>query len=111
MILIGHSMGGLCAREYIQNESLWINNNHHVAKLITSGTPHGGSVFGQSTLGELGSIAVNAAIAIYNIPVVGGILSFAANTLFGTNIPPQINPLPNLSSDAVRDLKPHLRMA
>jgi pimeloyl-ACP methyl ester carboxylesterase len=43
VILMGHSMGGLCAREYLQNSNLWYDGNHRVAKLITSGTPHGGS--------------------------------------------------------------------
>jgi pimeloyl-ACP methyl ester carboxylesterase len=44
VILMGHSMGGLCAREYLQNPQNWTepNINHHVAKLITTGTPHGG---------------------------------------------------------------------
>lgn len=44
VILMGHSMGGLCAREYLQNPENWTepNLNHHVAKLITTGTPHGG---------------------------------------------------------------------
>jgi PKD repeat protein len=37
-------MGGLAAREYIQNQSNWQSDgNHHVAKLLTIGTPHGGS--------------------------------------------------------------------
>jgi pimeloyl-ACP methyl ester carboxylesterase len=43
IILVGHSMGGLAAREYVQNSSHWIGNSHRVAKLVTSGTPHGGS--------------------------------------------------------------------
>ena len=44
VIIMGHSMGGLCAREYIQNPSIWTepNVNHHIAKLVTTGTPHGG---------------------------------------------------------------------
>jgi len=44
VILMGHSMGGLAAREYLQNPENWTepNINHHVAKLITTGTPHGG---------------------------------------------------------------------
>lgn len=43
VILFGHSMGGLAAREYLQNPTNWqSDNNHHVAKLITTGTPHGG---------------------------------------------------------------------
>ena len=43
VILMGHSMGGLNAREYLQNSSHWIGSTHRVAKLVTSGTPHGGS--------------------------------------------------------------------
>jgi triacylglycerol esterase/lipase EstA (alpha/beta hydrolase family) len=43
VVLMGHSMGGLAAREYIQNPSNWqADGTHHVAKLITTGTPHGG---------------------------------------------------------------------
>jgi pimeloyl-ACP methyl ester carboxylesterase len=44
VILFGHSMGGLAARQYLQTSTLWQpDNKHHIAKLITSGTPHGGS--------------------------------------------------------------------
>jgi len=45
VILVGHSMGGLASREYLQNKNLWNEPyvNHHVAKLLTIGTPHGGS--------------------------------------------------------------------
>jgi pimeloyl-ACP methyl ester carboxylesterase len=44
VILMGHSMGGLAARAYLQNPDLWqAGGNHHVAKLVTTGTPHGGS--------------------------------------------------------------------
>ncbi len=43
VILMGHSMGGLAAREYIQNPINWQSDgSHHVAKIITTGTPHGG---------------------------------------------------------------------
>ncbi|MBL7733298.1 MAG: hypothetical protein JNM88_19175 [Chitinophagaceae bacterium] len=47
VILVGHSMGGLASREYIQNRSIWKEPyvDHHVAKLLTLGTPHGGSNF------------------------------------------------------------------
>ncbi|MEO6977559.1 MAG: alpha/beta fold hydrolase, partial [Mucilaginibacter sp.] len=38
VILVGHSMGGLAAREYIKN---YANNN--VAKIVTVGTPHYGT--------------------------------------------------------------------
>jgi len=44
VILVGHSMGGLCSREYIQNNTNWqADGRHHVAKLLTAGTPNGGS--------------------------------------------------------------------
>ena len=44
VILMGHSMGGLAAREYLQNPSNWqLDGQTHVAKLVTTGTPHGGS--------------------------------------------------------------------
>ena len=50
VILIGHSAGGLAAREYLQRDTAptasgrwWLSNEHRVAKLITVGTPHRGS--------------------------------------------------------------------
>ena len=45
VILVGHSMGGLASREYLQNEKLWQVPfvEHKVAKLLTIGTPHRGS--------------------------------------------------------------------
>jgi pimeloyl-ACP methyl ester carboxylesterase len=44
VILVGHSMGGLASREYLQNSDLWQPDaQHHVAKIFTIGTPHGGS--------------------------------------------------------------------
>lgn len=44
VILVGHSMGGLASREYLQNQANWqADGKHHVAKLLTTGTPHGGS--------------------------------------------------------------------
>ena len=44
VILLGHSMGGLAIREYLQNSSNWqTDGQHHVAKLVTIGTPHSGS--------------------------------------------------------------------
>ena len=43
VILVGHSMGGLAAREYVQNSTHWQgNSDHRVAKIVTSGTPHAG---------------------------------------------------------------------
>jgi len=44
VILMGHSMGGLAARQYLQNSNLWqADGKHHIAKIVTTGTPHGGS--------------------------------------------------------------------
>jgi triacylglycerol esterase/lipase EstA (alpha/beta hydrolase family) len=44
VVLLGHSMGGLAIREYLQNSANWQSDGqHHVAKLITIGTPHKGS--------------------------------------------------------------------
>jgi pimeloyl-ACP methyl ester carboxylesterase len=44
VILFCHSMGGLDARAYIQTATYWQSDGqHHIAKLTTSGTPHGGS--------------------------------------------------------------------
>ncbi|WP_322550099.1 alpha/beta fold hydrolase [Flavobacterium psychraquaticum] len=54
VILVGHSMGGLAAREYVQNESNWqVDNKHHVAKILTLGTPHGGSNASDNSLAFL----------------------------------------------------------
>tara|TARA_B110000211_G_scaffold168790_1_gene190420 strand:+ start:308 stop:2062 length:1755 start_codon:yes stop_codon:yes gene_type:complete len=55
VILMGHSMGGLAAREYIEDSSHWKHdpNSHRVAKLITTGTPHGGS---NATLGSFSTV-------------------------------------------------------
>jgi len=44
VILVGHSMGGLASRQYLQNPSYYqLDGKHHIAKLATVGTPHGGS--------------------------------------------------------------------
>jgi len=61
IILVGHSMGGLAAREYLQNPEYWPvddsgNAHHRVAKLVTSGTPHNGSNFSVGWLEDLGDL-------------------------------------------------------
>jgi pimeloyl-ACP methyl ester carboxylesterase len=55
VILVGHSMGGLTAREYLQRRDgagrprWWVDpdapGGHRVARLLTVGTPHRGSNF------------------------------------------------------------------
>jgi len=60
VILMGHSMGGLSAREYLQNSSIWQpDGKHHVAKLVTTGTPHGGSNSTAFGLGIPKSMSIN----------------------------------------------------
>ena len=61
IVLVGHSMGGLAAREYLQNPEYWPvdadgNAHHRVAKLVTSGTPHNGSNFSVGWLEDLGDL-------------------------------------------------------
>ncbi|MBC6995907.1 alpha/beta fold hydrolase [Neolewinella lacunae] len=54
VILVGHSMGGLASREYLQNPENWQpDGDHHVAKLLTIGTPHGGSNLSGGILSSL----------------------------------------------------------
>lgn len=51
VILVGHSMGGLAIREYLQNSRFLFyddNATHKVYKAVTIGTPHGGSNNGTS---------------------------------------------------------------
>ena len=57
VILVGHSMGGLASRQYLQNTNYWQSDNaHHVAKLLTLGTPHGGSNASDTGLGWFAGI-------------------------------------------------------
>ncbi|WP_136668127.1 alpha/beta fold hydrolase [Flavobacterium sp. H122] len=61
VILVGHSMGGLCSREYIQNsENRQSDGKHHVAKLLTLGTPHGGSNASDSSLAGFTGVDVSS---------------------------------------------------
>jgi pimeloyl-ACP methyl ester carboxylesterase len=52
VILMGHSMGGLAIREYLQTPSNWATGDgrHHIAKVVTVGTPHGGSNLGSGDI-------------------------------------------------------------
>ncbi len=85
VVLVGHSMGGLLSREYLQrtdasgNPQWWLDpssaDGHKVAKLVTCGTPHRGS----NTGGNISNLRVSQ----------NG----------------QRNVLPDLRSEAVRDLR------
>lgn len=61
VVLVGHSMGGLCSREYIQNSENWQSDGkHHVAKLLTLGTPHGGSNASDNSLAGLTGVDIRS---------------------------------------------------
>jgi len=49
LVIVAHSMGGLVARAYLRTHGV-----RHVAKLITLGTPHHGTVFARLGAGENG---------------------------------------------------------
>jgi uncharacterized protein (TIGR02145 family) len=102
VILVGHSMGGLAIREYLQRTNnnspnskhrWWINpddtiNGHKVARVVTIGTPHFGS---------------NAAIDPTPLPTVD-------NNSLEKNISPNVvkeklSLIPNSLSEAARDLR------
>ena len=55
VILLGHSMGGVACRQYLQNDDHWQSTTHRVAKLVTSGSPHVGFDLG-SKLGKWGGL-------------------------------------------------------
>lgn len=85
VILFGHSMGGLCAREYLQNPTNWTepNINHHIAKLITTGTPHKGSdaIGGQIFGVDLRSEAMRDLKSTYSNSGANGVYLFGGNEL------------------------------
>lgn len=92
VILVGHSMGGLCIREYLQRRSAnsprwWIDpsaaDGHKVARVVTFGTPHGGS--DASTF----------------VPIIHNDSSLSR----GSDGEAMIPLVPNTSSEAVRDLR------
>ena len=68
VVLVGHSMGGLAIREYLQRRSAdgaptwWVEpgaeGGHHVAAVVTYGTPHQGS-----NLNNLGTGVGGSALA------------------------------------------------
>ena len=98
VILVGHSMGGLAAREYLQNNTHWQGYSHHrVAKLMTTGTPHGGSnssdllgvasLFTNSVLPDVKSDAIRDLRRSYSSTSdLGVILGYPPMTESTTNI-------------------------
>ena len=94
VILMGHSMGGLAAREYLQNTNLWQQDGKdHVAKLVTTGTPHGGSNSTSFGLGVAGlnekSDAVRDLRRSYSISSANGVYLFGgveSNSVIKNNL-------------------------
>lgn len=84
VVLLGHSMGGLAIREYLQNVSNWQPDfRHHVAKIATIGTPHGGSNFTTWGLGIFGGYDENSE-AVRDLRTS---YEFARCTQNGKNVP------------------------
>lgn len=81
VILAGHSMGGLACREYLQNPENWqADGAHHVAKLLTIGTPNGGSnVTGGALGGFVGFDEFSEAVRDLRYPSI----LFEGQYLFG----------------------------
>lgn len=86
VILMGHSMGGLASREYIQNPINWQSDgNHHVAKLVTTGTPHGGFTgLGLSPLIDFQSEAFRDLKKNYTISGNDGVYLFGGSENYAT---------------------------
>ena len=86
VILMGHSMGGLASREYIQNPSNWQpDGKHHVAKLVTTGTPHGGFTgLGLSQTIDFQSEAFRDLKSSYSISGDDGIYLFGGSENYST---------------------------
>lgn len=116
VILVGHSMGGLASREYLQRTvnnnatsapRWWVNpaaaDGHKVAKLLTVGTPHRGS----NTMGNISNIRSA------NPNGKGDVVPPYTRQNGQINEQDQDasdnfvvqNSLPDLSSEAVRDLR------
>ena len=117
VILVGHSMGGLASREYLQRtvnnnansaHRWWVNpalaDGHKVAKLLTVGTPH----LGSNTMGNISNLRV-----AQTTPKGGVVIPFARQSgetkekdeNAGGNDASLDNFLPDLASEAVRDLR------
>lgn len=91
VLLIGHSMGGLAAREYLQGLARELNvvatipYREDVAKLITVGTPHQGSFWAEECHNHFDILSISGDVGICD--------------LLSLNIDP--------NSIAVKDLQPN----
>lgn len=86
VVLMGHSMGGLASREYLQNPSNWQpDGKHHVAKLVTTGTPHGGFTgLGLSPTIDFQSEAFRDLKSSYSISGDDGVYLFGGSENYST---------------------------
>jgi hypothetical protein len=85
VILIGHSMGGLVSRAYIESELFKQEWNRDVSKLFTFGSPHLGTAvdYYSSMLGVIGEMGLGAYCDSYGPAIcemtVEGMFSFNRN--------------------------------
>ncbi len=88
VILMGHSMGGLASREYLQNITNWQNDGlPHVAKLATTGTPHGGSdAIGGQVLGVNYNSEAIRDLKKLSIYLEGGFESSVSSSYFNSDV-------------------------
>ena len=88
VVLMGHSMGGLSSREYLQNTENWqIDGLPHIAKLATTGTPHGGSnaIGGQILNIDYNSEAIRD-LKKLSVYLEGGFESSTATNYYNTDV-------------------------
>ena len=81
VVLVGHSMGGLAGRQYLQLREWQDDGQHHVAKLFTIDTPNGGSNAAETGLADLFSGIDTKSEAVrdlrfdeFNIPYFGSFI-------------------------------------
>lgn len=88
VVLMGHSMGGLASREYLQNTANWqIDGLPHIAKLATTGTPHSGSnaIGGQILNVDYNSEAIRD-LKKLSVYLEGGFESSIATNYYNTDV-------------------------
>ncbi|MCM2370554.1 PGAP1-like alpha/beta domain-containing protein [Aporhodopirellula aestuarii] len=95
LALVGHSMGGLVAREWVENPEL---ANPRITHLITVGSPHGGSEWAEVT--PLPDLVVNGQ---FTPDTVLGVLTNRSTTPSAEDLRPNSAFLQTLASRPRRD--------
>ncbi len=90
LVLVGHSMGGLVAREWVENPEL---SSPQISHLITVGSPHSGSAWAEVT--PLPDLLVNGS---FTPDVVIGLLSNQSTTPSAADLRPNSDFLTTLAS-------------